>query len=131
MQSHDGSWIVADQYNNRIRKVAVDGTVSTLAGSVLGYSDGDGETALFNAPSGVDVCPDGGVVVADSGNRRLRRIAPDGTVSTVVAKDSKFKRPYGACGRPSRQCGVARTSAPLAQCAPAMLCCRSTSHLER
>ena len=72
-----GHLLVADHYNNRIR--AVDprsGAVSTLAGSgAKGDDDGDAAAASFNWPSGVAVDAQGGVLVADYGNHRVRRIA--------------------------------------------------------
>jgi sugar lactone lactonase YvrE len=80
-----GNLYVADTGNNAIRKVAPDGTVSTLAGSgVAGTADGKGREAQFNGPVGVAVGEDGVVYVADTYNDAIRRIAPDGTVSTIA-----------------------------------------------
>jgi len=80
-----GNLYVADTGNNAIRKVAPDGSVSTLAGGgEPGYLDGVGRAARFNGPVGVAVDRDGVVYVADTYNDRIRRIARDGTVSTVA-----------------------------------------------
>lgn len=80
-----GNLYVADTGNNAIRKVAPDGTVNTLAGSgVAGTADGKGREAQFNGPVGVAVGDDGVVYVADTYNDAIRRIAPDGTVSTIA-----------------------------------------------
>jgi sugar lactone lactonase YvrE len=80
-----GNLYVADTGNNAIRKVAPDGTVSTLAGSgVAGTADGKGREAQFNGPVGVAVGDDGVVYVADTYNDAIRRIAPDGTVTTIA-----------------------------------------------
>lgn len=80
-----GNLYVADTGNNAIRKVAPDGTVSTLAGSgVAGTADGKGREAQFNGPIGVAVDAAGVVYVADTYNDSIRRIAPDGTVTTIA-----------------------------------------------
>jgi sugar lactone lactonase YvrE len=80
-----GNLFVADTGNHAIRKVAPDGTVSTLAGSgVAGFADGQGAQAQFNGPVGVAVDRDGMVYVADTYNDRIRRIAPDGSVTTLA-----------------------------------------------
>ena len=72
-----GHLLVADHYNNRIR--AVDprsGAVSTLAGSgAVGADDGDAAAASFKYPKGVAVDAQGGILVADTWNHRVRRIA--------------------------------------------------------
>ncbi|HKG47000.1 MAG TPA: hypothetical protein VKB02_09745 [Pyrinomonadaceae bacterium] len=79
-----GNIYVADSYNDRIRLISQDGQVSTVTGQgTPGYADGDRNTALFDTPSGVVVAPDGSVIVADTGNDRLRRISPEGNVTTL------------------------------------------------
>ena len=79
-----GDILVADSYNDRVRLIAPNGQVTTLAGSKgPGYADGVAATALFDTPCGLAVATDGSVIVADTGNRRLRRITPDGNVSTM------------------------------------------------
>ncbi len=83
----DGGGIVyvADTANNRIRRIATDGTVSTLAGDgTAGFQDGPGGQARFNAPQGI--LPDslGNIYVADTGNSSLRVINAAGEVRTVA-----------------------------------------------
>jgi sugar lactone lactonase YvrE len=79
-----GALVVADTGNNAIRLVA-HGQVTTLAGDgVAGSDDGIGRAARFNGPIGVAVAPDASIVVADTYNDRIRRIAPDGRVTTVA-----------------------------------------------
>lgn len=78
-----GNIYVADSYNDRIRLITPDGQVSTIAGKgIPGYADGDRNTALFDTPSGIVVANDNSLIVADTGNDRLRRISPDGNVTT-------------------------------------------------
>ena len=78
-----GNVFVADTYNDRIRKISPDGQVSTVAGAgTPGFADGDRNTSLFDTPCGILAAPDGSLVVADTGNDRLRKITPDGSVGT-------------------------------------------------
>lgn len=80
----DGSIVVADTYNDRIRRIDPAGRVSTIAGGgATGYRDGPGPGALFDTPSGVAVAPDGTIFVADTGNDLVRTIDPAGNVSTL------------------------------------------------
>ena len=61
-----------------------DGQVSTVAGKgTPGYADGDRNTALFDTPCGIVVANDDSLIVADTGNDRLRKITPDGNVTTL------------------------------------------------
>jgi len=79
-----GDVVVADTYNDRIRKISSDGHVSTVAGAgTPGYADGDRNTSLFDTPCGIIVANDGTLIVADTGNDRLRKIDKDGNVSTM------------------------------------------------
>ncbi len=79
-----GNIIVADAFNSRIRSIASDGTVTTIAGSGFGSADGASATAQFSTPRGVAIDALGNIIVADQNNDRIRRIAPDGTVSTIA-----------------------------------------------
>src|SRR5215213_7530936 len=81
----DGVVYVADAgESNRIRKIAADGTATTLAGGNEGFSDGAGAAASFNTPSGLAIANDGNLFVADTGNNRIRKVTADGQVSTVA-----------------------------------------------
>ena len=84
-----GNIYVADSYNDRIRMITLKGEVSTVAGKgTPGYADGDRNNALFDTPSGIAVAGDNSLIVADTGNDRLRRISPDGNVTTLPAEVS-------------------------------------------
>ncbi|MCF6347187.1 MAG: hypothetical protein L3J20_02650 [Flavobacteriaceae bacterium] len=76
--------IVVDAGNNKIRKISPMGLVSTIAGSTEGYEDGKGEAAKFNFPYGLTVDKLDNIYVADYSNMRIRKITPDGTVSTLA-----------------------------------------------
>lgn len=80
-----GNLIVADGgENNRLRKISPDGQVSTLAGGAEGYLDGSSATARFNTPSGLALDQDGNIYVADTGNNVIRKVTPQGMVSTLA-----------------------------------------------
>ena len=81
-----GNVIIADTSNNRIRKLTKDGSqVSTVAGSGLaGLKDGPASEAQFDGPIGVAVDRLGNIFVADAYNDCIRKIAPDGNVTTVA-----------------------------------------------
>ena len=79
----DDNVIVADFRNHRIRKVAPDGTVTTIAGSIAGFANGT-TLARFYGPAGVAVDKDGNIIVADYGNHRIRMISTSGLVTTIA-----------------------------------------------
>lgn len=90
-----GRVVFTDCGNDRVRRVAVDGTVTTIAGTTRGYG-GDGgpaTAALLNCPTGIAVDPSGNVYVADTYNLRVRRIDPSGVITTVAGTGS-----YGFSG---------------------------------
>src|SRR6185503_4103011 len=76
-----GNIFVADSYNDRVRKIAADGMVSTVAGTGFpGLINGPGPAAQFDTPCGVAVDRQGNLFVADTGNDAIRKIAPSGEV---------------------------------------------------
>jgi sugar lactone lactonase YvrE len=91
-----GNLYVADSGNNAIRKVTPDGITHTLAGGQKGNRDGTGRDAQFNDPKSVATDAQGVVYVADAGNHRIRRITPDGIVTTLAGSDLGFEDAPGA-----------------------------------
>ncbi len=80
-----GNVYVADALNEMIRKITPAGIVSTFAGSGLaGAHNGPAASASFNNPNHLAVDAGGVVYVADYGNNMIRKITPDGTVSTLA-----------------------------------------------
>ena len=84
---NDGNAYVADTYNNRIRKISVDGQVTTLPGE-------------FDTPCGVVVGSDGAVIVADTGNNQLRKITADGNVTTLTINHTDPEGRHESLSRP-------------------------------
>ena len=80
-----GNVYVADTSNHTIRKITPGGTVTTLAGSpgLLGFVNGIGAAARFNRPMGITVDGSGTVYVSEPNNHSIRRISPNGAVSTI------------------------------------------------
>lgn len=102
-----GNLYVADDINHRVRKITPAGTVSTLAGSALGSADGAGTAAQFNRPTGVALDASGNVYVADAKNHRIRKITPNGTVSTLAGSTEGFAEGTSTAARFSEPVGLA------------------------
>ena len=98
---------IADTENHRIRKVTPDGRISTIAGSGRPGISGDGGPALraqFDQPYGLALDGAGNLYVADLGNNRVRRVAPDGTISTFAGTGAKGSRGDGGPARRRNSC---------------------------
>jgi hypothetical protein len=110
--AHDGTISVADTSNHTIRKIATDGTVSTVAGGagLRGYADGSASIARFNLPHGLTLDGAGNLYVGDVGNDAVRKITSDGQVTTLAggpstvgkimtnAGSSAARFSFGCCG---------------------------------
>ncbi len=99
---------VADYLNHAIRAIALASKqVTTLAGSgTAGFANGVGDKAQFNQPYNVKADVNGRLYVPDQNNHAIRRVDPDGTVSTVAGNgqsgfadgkpsDARFNNPTG------------------------------------
>lgn len=98
-----------DPDNNRIRRIALDSSVSTLSGTgEMAFADGPIATAKFFKPADIAVDGQGNLIIADVGNHRIRKITPAGMVSTVAgdgthgyvdgnAANARFDQPRGVC----------------------------------
>ena len=86
-----GILYIADTYNERVRKVAANGTITTAAGNGgYGYT-GDGGLATsssLSAPQGVATDALGNLYIADSGNSRVRKVSAGGIITTVAGGGS-------------------------------------------
>jgi sugar lactone lactonase YvrE len=83
-----GVLYVSDKGNNRIRAISSNGIVSTVVGSTFGFG-GDGGLAIstnskLKSPYGIYVDTISNIYIADSGNHRIRRITPDGIITTFA-----------------------------------------------
>ena len=86
-----GGYLIADTKNHRIRKVSSNGTITTVAGTGDPGSGGDGgpaDEADLDSPGGVAALPDGGFLIADTKNDRIREVDSDGDIDTVLGGSS-------------------------------------------
>ncbi len=81
-----GEIYVADRENHTIRRISVAGEVTTFAGMAgqAGYGDGPGAAARFNQPAEVAVDGAGNIYILDTGNFAIRKISPEGGVTTLA-----------------------------------------------
>jgi hypothetical protein len=88
----DGGFVASSLSNQEVRRVSPTGTITTLAGGLQNGFSGDGgpaSAARLNTPLGVSVQPDGGVLIADSNNHRIRRVSPAGIITTVAGSGAE------------------------------------------
>ena len=93
----DGSALVADFGNHRIRRISPAGQISTVAGTgVFPWYSGDGgpaTSARLNWPIDVEPTADGGFLIADLGNKRIRKVSPAGVITTVAGAGENGRPP--------------------------------------
>jgi sugar lactone lactonase YvrE len=109
---NNGNIFVADSGNHKIRKITSQGVVSTFAGRSLseiygGFADGKGTDAKFALPSGIAVDSSGNVFVADSYNHKIRKITPQGEVSTLAGSSNGFADGKGTTAKFETPSGIA------------------------
>lgn len=108
----DGTLVVAETGSHTITRIDPKSGQSRIVAGVRGrsgFKDGDGETALFNAPVGVAVGADGTIFVADTYNDRIRAIDAEARVRTIAGGDEPgmVDAPVGADARFDTPCGIA------------------------
>ena len=87
-----GNVYVADTLNDRVRRIALDGTITTVAGAGLrGFSGDNGPAtrAALNTPRGLAVDKAGNLLIADWGNHRIRQVSAAGTITTLAGTGSQ------------------------------------------
>ncbi|HEX7829870.1 MAG TPA: NHL repeat-containing protein [Thermoanaerobaculia bacterium] len=91
---------IADSYNHTIRRMTPSGVVTTLAGlgGTSGTTNATGAAARFTYPLGVEVDAEGTIFVADTSNHAIRRVTPQGVVTTLagVLRSSGSSDGFGA-----------------------------------
>ena len=83
----DGGFLIADFINNKVRKVSADGVITRVAGAGTAGSagdDGPATDAQLNGPAGVAVTGDGGFLIADFFNNKVRKVSADGVITRVA-----------------------------------------------
>ncbi len=92
-----GNLYVTDSQNHRVRKIDTQGNVTTFAGSGQGFKDGQGTQAQFDRPWGIVLDDKGNVYIADMSNHRIRKIDPQGNVTTLAGSGAAgFKDDKGS-----------------------------------
>ncbi len=119
--SADGRLFIADTRNNRIRVVTATGAIVTVAGNGVGGFSGDGGAALgaqLMSPRAVALDGAGALLVADSGNERIRRIEVSGVITTlagsgVEGSSTDAAKQLGAALRAPRSVAVSSFGMPV------------------
>lgn len=88
-----GNLYVAERGSSTIRKISAQAVATTLAGAAgtPGAADGVGAGARFSAPTRLEAGRDGNVYVTDTGNSTIRKVSPEGVVTTLAGR-------AGVCG---------------------------------
>lgn len=93
-----GRLLIADSGNHRVRRVNTDGVIETIAGTGTAGWSGDGGPAVaaqLAAPSPLAVGRDGSLYIADFSNHAIRKVDPDGVITTLVGKGEPGFSPDG------------------------------------
>ena len=109
----DGSVLIADTDNARVRRVDSTGTIATVAGTGEYGSSGDGgpaTSATLNTPASVAATPDGGFLIAELYGSRIRRVAANGVITRAAGRGGEGAGGYSGDGGPAVR---ARLSEPV------------------
>lgn len=82
-----GNIFIADLDNSRVRKIDTSGTITTVAGTGTAGFSGDGGAAInamLNQPQAVAIDASGNLIIADTQNRRIRKVDSSGTITTIA-----------------------------------------------
>jgi sugar lactone lactonase YvrE len=101
-----GRLLIADEVSQTIRRLEHDGTLTTVAGVPFLPGLGNGLVSMFRNPSAIVMDAEGNAFVADGGNGLIRRIAPNGFVSTVVGRTGVLALQPGVDGAINAPQGV-------------------------
>jgi len=102
-----GNIFISDSSNNAIRKITPSGEVSTFAGGTKGYADGYGTEAKFTLPDGLAIDGNGNLFVADTYNSAIRKITPEGLVSTIAGGVRGYANGAGPSAKFDTPTGIA------------------------
>lgn len=97
-----GNVYATEAASNQVIKFSPSGTPSLFAGgaaSEAGFAEGTGSAARFTAPQGLGIDRAGNLYVADAGNHRIRKITPEGVVTTLAGGTAGFADGTGAAAR--------------------------------
>lgn len=103
----DGSLLVADFTNNRVRRIDISGMITTFAGNGQPGGAGDGGPAVnaqMTNPFGIAVDPSGNVYISETFGHRIRMVAPDGKITTIAGSG---KPGYSGDGGAAREAQLA------------------------
>jgi trimeric autotransporter adhesin len=92
---------IADTANNRVRKVAANGVITTVAGNGTAGFGGDGGAATaakLSKPAGLAMDSDGNLYIADTGNDKVRKVATNGTITTILGASGTSPQLSGPTG---------------------------------
>jgi len=108
-----GNLLIADLWNNRIRRVDPTGVITTVAGTGQSGFSGNGgpaKNARLSHPYGIAVAEDGSMWIAERGGNRLRKVRSDGIIVSIAGQDiAGYQGDAGPAARASlnRPCGIA------------------------
>jgi trimeric autotransporter adhesin len=107
-----GNLYIADTGTGRIRRVSASGVIATVAGTgeAVAGRDGVATDSALHSPTGVAVDSSGNILIADTGNHRIRQVGADGRVATIAGSgaagfgaenqppiDTRLNAPRGVC----------------------------------